>query len=144
MKQFLSVFFLLTLWSCNRNNSEPVIVGTWELVSAKTITKDSVFSSVHPNERMIKIFNQTHFSFLRHDIHKGKDSLAVFVAGGGKYTLKDTNYTEYLEYLNYRDWEGKVFNFTATVKKDTLVIEGVEKIDELGVNHKIIEVYKRL
>ncbi len=129
--------------NCN-TQKEQGLVGTWELISAKTITKDSVFSSVRVNERMIKILNESHFSFLRHDTNKGKDSTAVYVAGGGRYSYKNGVYIEYLDYLNFREWEGKVFEFKASVKNDTLTITGTEEVEELGVNHQIIEVYKKL
>ncbi|CAM1355299.1 conserved hypothetical protein [Tenacibaculum halocynthiae] len=137
------LIFLLLLLGCGIEE-ESKIEGTWQLVSAKTITKDSTFSTVSPNQEMIKIINKTHFSFLRHDLNKGKDSSAVYVAGGGRYVYKKGVYKEYLDYLNYREWEGKVFEFNAKINNDTLIITGVEKIEELGVDNKIIEVYKKL
>lgn len=143
MRQLLLLIFSLFLLGCYKEK-EPSIVGTWELISAKTITKDSTFSSVRPNEKMIKIINNTHFSFLRHDLNKGKDSLATYVAGGGTYTFKNGKYTEYLEFLNYREWEGNEFHFNAKIANDTLTIEGIEKVEDLGVEHKIVEVYKKL
>src|SRR5690606_10562939 len=83
------------------------IQGTWKLVSGTTIQdKDTVHTDYTRNQEMIKIINNTHFAFLRHDLNRGKDSSAVFVAGGGKYTLEGNKYTEYLEYFNVREWEG--------------------------------------
>lgn len=52
---------------------------------------------------MIKIINETHFSFLNHDMKKGKDSTKVFVAGGGRYTLEGDQYNEFLEYCSARE-----------------------------------------
>ncbi|HUS03696.1 MAG TPA: hypothetical protein VMY77_18280, partial [Chitinophagaceae bacterium] len=82
----------------------------------------------------------THFAFLQHDNNKGKDS-AVFVAGGGSYSLKDSLYTEHLEYCSAREWEGNDFAFTITINNDTLTQYGVEKVESAGVNRINIEKY---
>ncbi len=145
MRRFFVCFILFFLcFSCAEKSKNQSIVGSWELLSARIHKGDSSYSSVQANEKLIKIFNTTHFAFLRHDVNKGKDSLPVFVAGGGEYTLENNIYTEYVEFLNYREWEGKVFEFNASIANDTLTISGIEKVEELGVDHKIIEVYKRL
>jgi hypothetical protein len=79
-----------------------------------------------------------------HDLNKGKDSIAEFSSGGGSYTLKDSSYTEHLEYCNDRQWEGNDFSFTVTISNDTLIQQGIEKIDSIGVNRLNIEKYIRL
>lgn len=121
------------------------IMGTWELISATTTEKDSTFSTFNPNIKMIKIINPTHFAFLSHDVNMGKDSsTAAFTAGGGSYTLKDSIYTEHLEYFISREWENNKFEFVVNIANDTLTQKGVEKIEKLGVDHVIIEKYKRV
>lgn len=121
------------------------IKGTWELISATTIQKnDTTFTDYTKNQRQIKIINDTHFAFLNHDLKMGKEANPVFVAGGGKYTLKGNQYTEYLEYCNYREWENKVFTFTVTLKNDTLIQKGIEKVEAIGVNREIVEKYIRV
>jgi hypothetical protein len=117
------------------------IMGTWELISASTIQGDSTIVKDLSNKRMIKIINETHFSFLDHDLNKGEDSLATFVAGGGSYTLTGDKYSEFLEYCNYREWERNSFDFTIQVKGDTLIQNGLEELEELGVDRIITEVY---
>lgn len=117
------------------------IVGTWELISATTIQGDSTIYKDLSNKRMIKIINQTHFSFLDHDLNKGQDSLVSFVAGGGSYTLEGSKYSEYLEYCNYREWEDNSFEFSVDIKGDTLIQKGVEEVEEIGVDRIITEVY---
>lgn len=91
----------------------------------------------------IKIINDTHFAFLEHDNTHGKDS-AVFAAGGGPYTLKDSLYTEHLEYCNAREWEGRDFTFVISLHEDTLVQTGREKIEGTGIDRLNIEKYVRL
>lgn len=122
------------------------IEGTWKLLSGTLIEKgDTTVTDYTQKLSFIKIINNSHFAFLNHDMNKGKDSAtAAFGAGGGSYTLKDSLYTEHLEYCNDRQWEGNDFSFTITIKNDTLVQTGVEKIESAGVNRLNIEQYVRV
>ncbi len=137
--------------SCADTNTEQekpasTIKGTWELFSGTTIEKDdTVVADYTKDQQMIKIINDTHFSFLRHDLNKGKDSSnAIYSSGGGRYSLAGDQYTEYLDYCDYREWEGHVFNFTVAIKNDTLIQRGVEKIEKAGIDRLIIEKYIRV
>jgi len=121
------------------------IVGTWQLISGTTIEKgDTVITDYTKKLSFIKIINDTHFAFLKHDLKKGKDTTAVFEAGGGRYSLTDSVYTEHLEYCSAREWEGNDFSFKVTIKKDTLVQTGIEKVESAGINRLNIEKYTRL
>ena len=143
----LSLFFLLgILFSCQKTTPQKhPIQGTWLLLKGVTIQQnDTVFTDYTKGQKTIKIINDNHFSFLRHDLNQGKDSTAVFVAGGGKYTIDGKNYTEHLEYCNYREWENNTFDFQVEFKEDTLIQKGIEKIDDLGVDQVIIETYIRI
>ncbi|MBL7697815.1 MAG: lipocalin-like domain-containing protein [Chitinophagaceae bacterium] len=122
------------------------ILGTWELISGTTIQNgDTSYTDYRKTQKMIKVINETHFAFLKHDLNKGKDSLsAVFDSGAGPYTLSGNQYTEHLEYCNYREWEGKTFQFTVTVENDTLIQSGLEKVEEAGIDRHIIEKYVRI
>lgn len=99
------VLFSTLLASCGTGNREvpsqanpKPITGTWKLITGTLIEKgDTVVTEYTKNISFIKIINDTHFAFLQHDLNKGKDS-AVFVAGGGSYSLKDSVYTEHLEF----------------------------------------------
>jgi hypothetical protein len=146
-------FILITLMllSCNSSTSSEKpetkqipIEGTWELLSGTTIEKnDTVTTNYASDQRMIKIFNPTHFSFLRHDLNKGKDT-AIYSSGGGTYSLKGDQYTERLDFCSDRDWEGHEFQFTVSIKNDTLIQTGIEKLENLGINRLNIEKYKRV
>ena len=121
------------------------IIGTWQLISGTTIEKnDTTVTYYTKNLSFIKIINDTHFAFLKHDLTKGKDSSAAFGAGGGSYSLKDSLYTEHLEYCSDREWENNDFKFTITIKNDTLIQSGIEKVENAGVNRLNIEKYIRL
>ena len=120
------------------------LAGTWRLISAVTVTKgDSVPTYPVKGQEMIKVINDSHFTFVRHDI-KGGGSKPIFDSGAGTYKLDGDNYTEHLQYCNYREWENHDFNFKVSFKGDTLVQKGVEKIDSLKIDHEIIETYIKL
>ena len=148
----LLLFIINTLLSCTAKTgsdalkSTPLaITGTWKLITGTVVEKgNTVVTDYTKNISFIKIINDTHFSFLQHDLNKGKDSTAVFVSGGGTYSLRDSLYTEHLEYCSARNWEGNDFTFTLTLKNDTLIQSGVEKVESTGVNRVNIEKYVRL
>jgi hypothetical protein len=127
-------------------SSPKPIIGTWQLIKGTVIDKgDTIVTDYTKNKNItfVKIINDTHFAFLQHDVHKGKDS-AVFVSGGGRYSLKDSTYTEHLEYCSARNWEGNDFAFTVSIKSDTLVQQGVEKVEASGINRINIEKYVKV
>jgi hypothetical protein len=150
---FALVIVATVLVSCdnktNKNEStkeQPLpIIGTWQLISGTTIQKkDTVVVDYSKNQKAIKIVNGTHFCFLIHDLNKGKGPAPSFTAGGGKYTLVGDKYTEFLEFCNDRQWENNKFEFTITIKGDTLIQKGIEKIDSLGINRINLEKYYRV
>lgn len=141
---------LLFLLSCSNQkitteDKAMSMVGTWKLISGTLIEKgDTVVTDYTKGLSFIKIINDSHFSFLLHDLSQGKDSAAIFSAGGGRYTLRDSAYTESLEYCSDRKWEGQEFHFTISIQHDTLIQRGIEKIDSIGVNRLNIEKYVRV
>ena len=143
---------LMILVSCNtsvqHNKTKPTTIpieGTWKLLTGTLIEKnDTVVTDYTKGKEFIKIINDTHFAFLSHDLNKGKGADASFSSGGGNYSLKDSLYTEHLLYCSDRQWEGNDFQFTVTINNDTLIQQGVEKIDSIGVNRLNIEKYVRV
>lgn len=147
VEYFLILILLISCEMKTGDNSKPEelpIIGTWELISAMTVENgDTSITGYNDALKLIKIINDTHFSFLKHDLNKGKDSLAVFVAGGGTYTLSGNQYSEHLEFCNYREWEGHTFDFELKISGDTLIQQGVEKIEDIGVDRIITETYTK-
>ena len=150
LQLFLLLFFA-ALISCELKTARDAsqtnlpILGTWKLISGTLIAKgDTTTADYTKNVSFIKIINATHFAFLHHDLTKGKDSIPVFSSGGGTYSLMDSVYTEHLEYCSDRNWEGNDFKFTISLKNDTLIQTGTEKIESLGVARLNIEKYVRV
>lgn len=148
VKKIILLIVPVLVFSCDEQKTatRATIKGTWKLFSATTISKsDTVITDYTKDQEMIKIINDSHFAFLRHDLNKGKDSArAVYSSGAGRYTLNGDQYTEHLDFCDARDWEGHVFNFTVTVSNDTLVQQGIEKLESLGIDRVIIEKYVRV
>lgn len=143
----LIIAALILFAACNteKKQNQLPLIGTWELISATSTEKDSTVSTFNSKVKMIKIINPTHFAFLSHDLKMGKDTAtAAFTAGGGTYTLVDSVYTEHLDYFIDRNWENNKFEFVVKIQNDTLIQKGIEKVEKLGVDHIIVEKYKRI
>ena len=127
-----------------KTNSDAInLIGTWQLVTGTTITKGvSAITDYTKGQKMIKILNGTHFAFLKHNTNK--DSLINFDAGGGTYTLNGNDYAEHLDFYNDRNWEGKAFKFKVTLKNDTLIQTGIERVEKENINRVIIEKYVKI
>ena len=121
------------------------LVGTWELIDGTLIEKgNTTVTDYTKGKKFIKIINKTHFAFLSHDLDKGKDTAtAMYSSGGGTYDLVDSTYTEHLQFCSAREWENNDFKFTVTLRNDTLVQKGVEKVESAGVDRVNIERYVR-
>lgn len=141
----MSFFFVSCTNEAPKEEKSP-IVGTWKLFKGTLIEDGDTTVTDYTNDlSFIKIINETHFAFLQHDLSKGKDTTtAVFVAGGGSYTLRENVYEEHLEYCSARDWEGNDFKFTVTINGDTLIQRGIEKVENAGVDRINEERYIRL
>ncbi len=153
MKKTFALIGLLTLlFSCINESGQKVtekmlspIFGTWQLITVETIEgTDTTFQDYTMDIKGIKMFNDTYFSFFQHDLNQGIDSSAVFVSGGGTYSLEDGLYTENVEYCSVRVYEGKSFKFQVSISGDTLYQRGQEDVPEAGVSKYIIETYVRL
>ena len=136
---------VLSLFSCvnkdaGKKGSDLDIQGTWQLLSATTIENGTSQTTDYSGKlKMIKMFNNTHFAFLKHSLNP-KDT-SSFDAGGGSYVLDKDDYTEHLEYYKNKDWEGKTFKFKLAIHKDTLIQKGIERVEKAGVDRIIIEKY---
>ena len=135
----------LILMSCETKKASPPHIGTWQLISATIIEKgDTIVTDYSKDKKFIKIITDSHFAFIGHDLSKGKDSAAFFTSGAGSFTLADSTYSEHLEFCSDRAWENNDFKFTITIRNDTLVQMGIEKIESAGVDRLNVEKYVRM
>jgi hypothetical protein len=124
---------------------KPSLTGTYRLVNSKSIEKgDTTNTTPAKGTETIKILNDGHFAFFTHDLNKGAGPKPVYDSGSGAYVLDGDRYTEHLEFCNEREWENRTFNFKIEVRHDTIIQQGIEKIDSLKINHEIVETYVRL
>lgn len=137
---------LLLCAACSTTTEAPSpLIGTWKLLKGTTIAgQDTTIVDYTQGQEMIKIISATHFAFLRHDLNHGKDSTAVYSAGGGRAAINGNKYTEYLDYFNAREWEGNTFEFEYSIHGDTLTTKGIEKVEKAGVDHLNIEMFVRV
>ncbi len=145
---FLSIA-LIFLLSCDvktKTDDQSIhLNGTWQLITHTEITKGvSAVTDYTKGKKFLKIINDTHFAFLTHNLDVKKDSSNHFDAGGGSYTLVGNKYTEHLDFYTDKNWEGKAFDFTVTIKNDTLTQQGLEKLEKEGIERTIIEKYVKL
>ena len=137
---------LLVLASCKQAapaSTESPLNGSWKLVNSKSIVKkDTTDTSPKKGMETLKLYNDDHFTFFTHNTVK--IDTPMYDSGAGTYTLNGENYTEHLQYCSEREWENHDFNFTLTVKNDTMQQRGVEKIDSLHIDHIIIETYVKM
>jgi hypothetical protein len=143
---FFSVSMLLSCASKEAKKQDTVeIKGTWKLISATTVTAGkSTFNDFTKDSEMIKIINDGHFAFLKHDLKLNKKGKNNFDAGGGKYKLEGDQYTESLDFYNDKNWEGKTFVFKVKIQNDTLFQTGIEKVEAAGVDRSITEKYLKI
>jgi hypothetical protein len=132
--------------SCEQKKTTHPLIGTWRLLSGTIIEKnDTTITDYTRDREFLKIINETHFAFVSHDLNKGKDSATAFYSsGGGSYTLKDSTYTENLQFCTAREWENNKFTFTVTITNDTLVQQGIERIEGTSIDRMNIEKYVRV
>ena len=142
----------MALAACKQNTATTTAVslesplnGTWRLLNSKSIVKkDTTDTSPKKGIETLKIYNDTHFTFFTHNTDKS--AAATYDSGAGTYTLKGEDYTEHLKYCSEREWENHDFNFTMTVKGDTIQQRGVEKVDSgsVHIDHILIETYTKV
>ena len=152
----LSAGVALVIFCCQPEKKVPTLkdqlTGSWKLIYAVSIKKDTTIHNDLPGTTMIKILNDSHFAFLQHDVKQPGDTTMseanrIFGAGGGTYDLEGSSYTEHLEYCTARGYEGHDFNFNIEIKGDTLIQTGIEKLKDMGVgeeNVQLIEKYIRI
>lgn len=136
----LSLVF--SLFNCTNKETRisNKLVGTWQLVYAETIEKDSLKIKDLSHTTFVKIINPSHFSFFNQD----RNNTENFYGGAGTYTLEGNDYLETLTFTSTDAIRNHQFPFTVEFKGDTLIQSGLEEIKEAGIKRNIIEKYMRI
>ncbi len=96
------------------------LVGTWEMVSQRSIYPDTTIDRGRYLGPSYKMLNDTHFAFGRQQIINGVVEDDVY-AGGGRYKFDgDSAYTEYIEYHESAPNVGLTVKFKARLVGDSL------------------------
>jgi len=148
MKNGLICFIILFSISCRNNkdialqtdNNNIDIVGSWEMIYAEIIEKDTVQVKDLTQTRFIKIINKTHFAFF----NQGNSENQNFYGGAGTYTLNGSNYVETLNFTAVEAIKNHSFPFKIRIKGDTLIQSGFEEIKAAGISREITEKYIRI
>ena len=115
----LFIIMLLVTTVCAQAQSNP-LVGTWEMVSQRSIYPDTTIDRGRYLGPSYKILNDTHFAFGRQTIINGRVDDDVY-AGGGRYSFDgDSTYTEFIEYHESAPNVGLTIEFKAKLVGDTL------------------------
>ena len=79
--------------STNSKFPDSPLLGAWRLVASK-YGDATEFQNAPPEETMIKLVTDTHFTWVRFD----SETKEVSHAAGGRCTVNGDKYTEYIEY----------------------------------------------
>ena len=120
-------------------NSSP-IEGTWKMTYAEIRENDSIEVKDLSSTDFIKIINRSHFAFFNQERGTNEN----YTAGAGTYTFDGSKYVENLDFINFADYRGHTFSFEVEIKGDSLIQQGIEKIEASGIDRYILEKYIRI
>jgi hypothetical protein len=131
----LAVAFVL-LGSTSYSQEQNPFVGSWELVSHKSIRRDTTVVADMTALKSIKILSHTHFAYVT--TMKAQDTTIVG-AGAGPYSFDEKEYTEILEHSSFGMMRDRVYHFTYHIDEDMWTMIG--DLDNLNV--RIEEAWRR-
>jgi len=139
MKTLVSLLAVtcILLGSTSYSQEANPFVGSWILVSSKSILSDTTMSADMSAFQSIKILSQTHFAYVT--TMKAQDSIIFVRAGTGTYSFDEKEYVEKVEYSSHPEMLGKVYDFTYEIEGDTWTHVG--DLEEFNV--RIEEVWRR-
>lgn len=123
----------------SQEDSSP-IEGTWKMTYAEIRENDSIEVKDLSSTDFIKIINRSHFAFFNQERGTNEN----YTAGAGTYTFDGSKYVENLDFINFADYRGHTFSFEVEIKGDSLIQQGIEKIEASGIDRYILEKYIRI
>ncbi len=130
--------------------------GKWQIESAFLTINGEKISTVDSSRVMMKIFTDTHFAFFSKELIRDKFEKAepstseqlkayrTFDAGGGRYKIEGSKYTEFVEYCTHPNYEGEEITFDIMISDGKLVQQGIYPLVKLGLGSEdgyMIETY---
>ena len=108
-------FLLFATAACYAQLPATELEGSWEYISRRMVYADTVVTEDLFAGPSYKILNSTHFAFGRQTIADGEAQNDVF-AGGGRYTVVDSVYTETIEYHSTAGLVGQKVVFKSRIE----------------------------
>jgi len=96
------------------------IIGTWKMISGKSIRNDTTRDYNLTGSETIKIITPTHFA---HFTKRSSDD-SLFSSHAGRVKIDSNNYTEMIDFAASKMLQSKTSTFTYTVEGDKLHITG--------------------
>jgi len=127
---------LVLLGSTSYSQEPNPFVGSWELVSHKSIRPDTSVVADMSELKSIKVLSQTHFAYVT--TMESQDTTIVG-AGAGPYSFDEKEYTEILEHSSFSMIRDGVYHFRYHIDGDVWTMTG--DLDNLNV--RIEEVWRR-
>ena len=127
---------IILLGSTSYSQEPNPFVGSWILVSYKSVSPDTTVIADMSTLQSIKILSHTHFAYVT--TQKTQDTTVVG-AGAGPYSFNEKEYIETLEHSSVPVMRGKVYDFTYHIEGDTWTHTG----DLEDFNVRIEEVWRR-
>ncbi len=126
--------------------ASPTIEGSWQLIRETLAVGDNKYVTFDgKNRQMIKIFNQSHFSFAsigeqrpRFNSYQLSDAEKItaynnFSGSLGRYTINDDVLIEHIEFSSFPNYEGMSIPFKVSIDGDTLIQQGSYPLILLGL-----------
>jgi hypothetical protein len=112
----IMLFLFLSYSCCEKNKVE----GTWELVSAKWLSADTVEFPTSEYDREVKMFGKTYVLFIRQDT-TNED---LFFAGGGTYKLEGNKYIETIDFTSWGGGVGSISTYNCEFRDSMMITTG--------------------
>ena len=117
---FVGVLIITILLNCEKQ-SQPSIIGTWELIQGKNVTADSTFIyPISKSAKHIKIITQKYCVTIWQDTTASGFWASGF--NGGYYMLDKDTYTEKFDFFSEAKIIGAKVSFKIKIDKDRLYL----------------------
>jgi hypothetical protein len=126
--------------------ASPNIEGSWQLMRETLTVGDNEYVTFDgKNRQMIKVFNQSHFSFAsigkqrpRFDSYLLTDEQKItaydnFSGSMGRYTINNDILIEHIEFSSFPNYEGISIPFNVNIDGNTLIQQGSYPLILLGL-----------